>query len=204
METLIIFLGVFLPVGWGIWRLVRVTRDTIGTNSPVKVKRIYQAGTWDFFVNFDTVILGLFGITAPFFLRSAFTIQVSPEDFHPWVGRLMLFALGCLLIGMNLFIISITLNHWKYADGVVIETFPDKHELEITFGDSKRRLKEGDISRVLVTSNEAKMRITFMTYYLTNGDHFILPEKMPGAWVIQEYFKKVPTEFKRKRFPFIQ
>ncbi|GGH52195.1 hypothetical protein GCM10007423_56360 [Dyadobacter endophyticus] len=204
METLIIFLGVFVPVGWGIWRLVRHTRDTIGTNSPVKVKRNYQIDAWAYFLTFDNAFLCLVLIAGSFFLVAAFTIPMAPDTGYPFVGRLLLFSLSCIMIGLSLYVLLIDANHWKYAEGVIIETFPEEHELELTFGDSRLRLKEGDITRVLITSNEgAKMPITYTTYYLANGDYFILPYKMPGAWVIQEYFKKIPTEFKRKRFPFI-
>lgn len=204
METLIIFLGVFVPVGWGIWRLVRHTRDTIGTNSPVKVRRIYRIGGWAYFLTFDNAFLCLMLIAGSFFLVAAATIPMASDIGYPLIGRLLLFSLGSILIGIALYLLLIDVNHWKYADGVIIETFPEEHELEITFSDTKLRLEEGDIARVLITSNNgAKMPITYRTYYLTNGDYFILPDKMPGAWVIQEYFKKIPAEFKHKRFPFI-
>lgn len=203
METLIIFLGVFLPVGWGIWRMVRHTRDTIGTNSPMKVKRVYQIDRWEYFVTFDNVMLCFFGIAGFFLLTGAFTFHFVPET-NAFIGSVFVFTLSGLIVGMTLNMLLMDANHWKYADGVTIETFPEEHELELTFGGSKLRLKEGDIERVLVTSNNgSKMPVTYATYYLTNGDYFILPYKMPGAWVVQEYFKKIPTEFKHKRFPFI-
>ncbi|WP_019944754.1 hypothetical protein [Dyadobacter beijingensis] len=202
METLIIFLGVFLPVAWGIWRLVQYTKDTIGTNSPVKVKRTYRAKSWTYFATFDNVMLYLVGMIGFFLVRGTFTFHFVPEN-NAFIGRIFVFTVGALLVGGSLCMLLIDLNHWKYARGVVIETFPERHELEITFEDAKLRLKEGDIVRILVTGQITKMHITYTTFHLDNGHHFILPYKMPGIWVIQEYFKKIPTEFRHKRFPFI-
>lgn len=203
METLIIFLGVFVPVGWGIWRLVRQTRDTIGTNSPVKVKRIYQIDRWAYFVTFDNIMFCFMGMMGFVLLIVTFTFPFVPET-NAFIGKTLALILCGLIIGLTLNAFLIDINHWKYVEGVVIETFPKEHELELTFGDSKLRLREGDIIRVLITGNQgAKRSITYTTYYLANGDSFVLPDKMPGAWVIQEYFKKIPTEFKYKLFPFI-
>lgn len=202
METLIIFLGVFVPVGWGIWRLVRHTRDTIGTNSPVKVKRIYQIDRWAYFVTLDNAMFCFFGLMAFIMSIGAFTFTFVPET-NAFIGRILMFALSGLIIGLTLNMFLIDMNHWKYTKGVIIETFPEEHELEMTFGDTKLRLRNGDIIKMVVTGRQGKMPITYTTYYLANGDSFILPYKMPGAWVIQEYFKKIPTEFKYQRFPFI-
>jgi hypothetical protein len=203
METVIIFLGVFLPVGWGICQLVKHTRDTIGTNSPMKVKRIYRISGWAYFLTFDNAMFVAFGGMGFMLLTGAFISHFVPET-NAIIGRIFLFSVGAIIIGISLGTLLIHINHWKYTDGVIMETFPDEHELELTFGDSKLRLKEGDITRVLVTSNNgAKMPITYTTYFLANGDHFILSYKMPGTWVVKEYFKKIPTEYKYKRFPFI-
>ena len=202
METIIVFLLIFLPFAWGIWRLLRHTRDTVGTNSPVKVKRIYQIKPWAYFTTFDNAMMCM-GVGMGFlFLRGAFTFHFVPES-GDIVGRIIAFVLGALLFGLGLVIILVDLNHWKYVDDAIIETFPEEHELEMTFGDTKLRLRNGDIIKMVVTGRQGKMPITYTTYYLANGDYFILPHKMPGAWVIQEYFKKIPTEFKYQRFPFI-
>lgn len=203
METVIVFLLIFLPFAWGMWRLLRHTRDTIGANSPVKVKRVYQIQPWSYFVTFDNLMLCLMGGLGVLFLKGAFTFYFVPES-GAIIGRLIMFILGMLFLGFGLVIILLDLNHWKYVDEAVIETFPEEHELEITFGGSKLRLKNGDIIKMMVTGRQGKMPITYTTYYLANGDHFILPHKMPGAWVIEEYFKKIPVEYKRKVFPFIR
>jgi hypothetical protein len=36
------------------------------------------------------------------------------------------------------------------------------------------------------------------------GDQSILSDKMPGIEVIHEYFKKIPTEYRQERFPYIK
>ena len=204
METLIVFLFIFVPMGWLIWGMLRFTRDTIGTNSPLKVKRIYRIRESAYFFKFDNLFAGFNVVLGLFLIRSGLTLPIAPDVHYPLLARAIILLTSAFIAGVGIFIWFLDFNHWKYVDGVVIETFPEEHELEITFGDFKLRLKEGDIVRVLVTSNDAKMRVSFMTYYLTNGNHFILSGKMPGVWVIHEYFKKIPTEHHKTQFPFIR
>ncbi len=192
-----------MPFGLFMWMVLRYTRNTVGTNSPVKVKRIYEIGPERYFLKFDN-FFALFCIGFGLLLfRTILISRMAPDITYPGLVR------GTLLIGMagiaalGVVSLAIDFNHWKYVDGTILETFPEEHELELTLGDTRLRLREGDITRVLVTSNNAKMRVSFITYYLANGDHFILSDKMPGVWVIHEYFKKIPTEYREKRFPFI-
>lgn len=203
METLIIFLIIFVPFGWVMWRLLRFTKNTIGTNSPMKVKRIYHMKARPYFLKFDNFFAFFCIVFALLMFWSITRARMAPDITYPVLARTSLLLGMAALAGLGVTVFLVDLNHWKYVGGVVLETFPEEHELEITFPNTKLRLKEGDIVRVLITSNEAKMRISFMTYYLANGAHFILSDKMPGVWVIHEYFKKIPVEYKHKVFPFI-
>lgn len=139
-----------------------------------------------------------------FLFRAGLTATIAPDVHYPVLARTTILLGSACSVGLGIFILSLDLNHWKYVNGVVIETFPEEHELEITFTDVTLRLKDGDIERVLITSNDGKMRVAYMTYYLSSGDHFILSDKMPGTWVIHEYFKKIPTEYRKTQFPFIR
>ncbi len=204
METLVIFLMIFIPFGGFIWMVLRFTRNTIGENSPVKVKRFYQIDSWAYFFKFDNLFAVFFIVMGLLLFQTTLTARMGADISYPALARGTLLIGTALFAGLGFVILSIDINHWKYVEGVVLETFPEEHELEITFGERKLRLKEGDIVRVLITSNEARMRISFMTYYLANGDHFILSDKMPGVWVIHEYFKKIPTEYRKTQFPFIE
>ena len=60
MGTLVLFLFIFGLFGWGIWRLLRLTRDTVGENSPLKVQRVYQVSKWGYFLGFE----GIMGIVS--------------------------------------------------------------------------------------------------------------------------------------------
>lgn len=204
MHTLIIFLIIFASFGWVIWGLLRYTRNTIGENSPLKVSRVYRIAARPYFLKFDNFFAAFCIVFGLFLFRVVLTSRMGADITYPELTRGILLVVAGLFVALGVVILSIDLNHWKYVNGVVLETFPEEHELEITLTEAKLRLKEGDIVRVLVTSNDAKMRISFMTYYLTNGGYFILSDKMPGTRVIQEYFKKIPAEYEHKVFPFIE
>lgn len=202
METLIIFLIIFLPMGWLIWRMVRHTRDTIGSNSPMKVQRIYRTTIQSFFVRSDYlfVLMGLimFGVT----MHAVFFARFSTP--YPEIGRVVVFLLSLSSLAVPAMIVSVDLNHWPYSRGVVITSFPEVHQLEIELSDAVLFLKDGDISRIQVFHNNGKLQLGFAVFYLTSRDHFILPFKTEGMWVIQEYFKGLPVEYFDRLVPLIR
>ncbi|QRR03032.1 hypothetical protein [Dyadobacter sandarakinus] len=203
MDTLIVFLIIFVPASLILWWMLRHTRDTIGSNSPLKVKRTYKITAWYYFLT-SSNLPGYFMLPiGSMLLKLIFTIYIGPDVSYQILVWLLLLVTSLACIGLGLFVIVMDLNHWNNVQGVTIETFPEEHELEITFSDSSLRLKNGDIERIVVVHNNAKARFAFTRYYLTNGDYFVLSDKMPGDWVIHEYFKKIPATFCVTAFPLI-
>jgi len=204
METLVVFLIVFLPFGWFMWVTLRFTRDTIGENSPLKVRRIYYITEWQYFVNLNSLMLYFLMGMGVILLRLSFTMYVSYTVSNPLLARLFVLFLAIELLVLSIYMIAIDINHWKYIQGVVIETIPEEHALEITFTDEVYRIRAGDITRAAIISNGNRHQIGYAIYYFSNGDYFIIPDAMPGSWVIREYFKDIPVNRIRQRFPFIR
>lgn len=204
METLIVFLIVFLPFAWYMWMTLRFTKDTIGENSPVKINRTYYITEWQYFVNFNNLLLYFLMGMGAILLRFSFTMHVSYTESYPLLARFVVFFLAAELLGLSIYLIAIDINHWKYIQGVVIETVPEEHALELTFTDVSYRVRSGDIVRAAIISNGNRSHIGYAIYYFSNGDYFIIPDGMPGSWVIREYFKDIPLKHIRQRFPFIR
>ena len=203
METVIVFLVVFIPVVWGIWRMLLFTRDTIGRNSPLKTFRTYKTTPWSFFVRMDPLAgLGAFLFSGYLFNVALFG-YIPPEE-HEVLSRIFLFVLAFLMITIGIFVFALYSNHWRYAKGIIINTFPDTHELEIAFPDVRFRLNSNNIERVREYNNDnVKLPLICTEYFLTNGDHFIISAKANGAWVIQEYFKSAAVEVINQKTSFI-
>ncbi|MET7258679.1 hypothetical protein [Dyadobacter fermentans] len=201
MEPLIVFLIVFVPMGWLMWRMLQSTRDSIGSRSPLKVNRVYETTAWSFFVSFESfyalhaLLFGGFSAYCVIFVRFA-----TP---NPELGRLLMSLLGLIVTGLGIMIVAVDLNHWKFARHITIETFPKEHELEVHLKDFTLRLKDGDIDRIVVYSNNTRLNLGFVSYYLANGGHFALPFKTKGMRAIQEYFKNVRVEYRIQRIPLI-
>ncbi|WP_439557032.1 hypothetical protein [Dyadobacter sp.] len=201
METLIVFSMTFIPMGLAIWRMIRLTRDTIGTNSPLKVVRIYKTTAWSYFASFDSlfILYGFFGsglvISAVLFARFS-----TP---NPELGCIIMSLIAFVLLGLGSAVLAVNLNHWHHVRGAVITTFPEKHELKIEVGGTMFHLKDGDLIKISFQRNEGKLQLGFARYYLASGDSFVLSNKNSGMWVVQEYFKRVPIEYKERYLPFI-
>jgi len=188
---------------WCIWQLLSYTRNTIGGNSPLKVTRVYQISELAYFTKLDNLFSYSFLVLGLMFFKLIFTLRTAPDSANPWMGYLVAITFGFIFLTIGIFYLILDLNHWKYTEDVILTTHPELHELELTFSDITLRIKDGDIQRVVVIQNQAKIRYCYQTYFLQNGDHFILSDRMPGNWVIHEFFKKIPVEYHYKSFPYI-
>lgn len=205
METLIPFLIVFVPFGWFMWKVLRYTRDTIGSNSPMRVSRFYKTSAWWYFVRMDNLFVFYALLMGVFFYKISLFGYFSYTVDHQTLIRFGMLIASVFFLAFGLVILALELNHWYYVRDITIETFPESHELEIAFKEVVLRLQDGDIKKLEVYHNNAhRMPLGYAKCYLANGDHFIIPSYTRGEWVIMEYFKKIPTEEVIRRFPFIR
>lgn len=202
MNTFLIFLFVFGLFGWCIWKLLNFTKNTIGDNSPLKVVRVYQIAEWQYFMKFESLFIYYMLVFGLLMMKASFFIHTSVLNL--FLSRLLIFGFGLAMLAVCFLYLTLDINYWKYTRDIILETNPVDHELNLHFPDRTVILRDGDIEKVLITSNEVKMRFSYMTYFLKNGDQFILSDKMPGIEVIQEYFKKIPVEYRKERFPYIK
>ena len=202
MDTFLIFAFVFGIFGWCIWRLLNYTRDTIGENSPLKVVRVYQISEWQYFLRIENLIIYYGLVISLLISKAAFSIVTS--EINIYLTRFLIFCIGMIPFVACIFVLILDINHWKSIRNVILETNPDEHALTLYFPDRSITIRNGDLEKVIVTSNEARARITYMTYLLKNGQRFVLSDKMPGIEVILEYFKKTPVEYRKEAFPYIK
>lgn len=182
MGTFLVFLVVFLPMGWLLWRMLRFTRDTIGTNSPLKVQRIYQTTLRSFFVRFEYLFVVICAFMGIVLLNAALFSTFSGPD--PVIGQTILFVMSFILLCLPAIILIIDLNHWRYARSVIITTLPDEHQLDLQLPNISIRIKEGDIQKINMYHNNAKLRLGFAQFHLNNGGSFPLSFKTEGFEVI--------------------
>jgi hypothetical protein len=206
MDTLLTFLIIFIPAGLCFWQLMRFTRDTVGTRSPLKISRVYKTTALSFFFRLDSTIpLYCFFVSGLLFkvcfLKPA-PVSVFLENAA--LKSLTLTVMIALFLLIGILSLAIDLNHWQYAKNVVITTMPEQHTIELKMGDTELILNEGDIQAIHHYHNDAKLRKAYGEYQLTNGDFFFLPDTVEGVWVIKEYFKNIPEDSTVKTLPFIK
>ncbi|MBU1822297.1 MAG: hypothetical protein KKG00_12415 [Bacteroidetes bacterium] len=203
METLLIFLFFFGLFAWGMWKLLRFTRDTVGENSPLKVQRVYQISGLRYFLGFDginAIFLALLGVILIFQLTTIpFTISLSyPSLMYVLIG-LVLF----MLFGGSTLVFALLINHWPYANGVIIVTHPADHAIEITIHGRTLTVLKGNIERIESVYSTSKAGYAYSTYFLVNGESFILSSRVPGQDVIREYFPETPISGSYSQYGFI-
>jgi hypothetical protein len=202
MGTLLIFLFIFGLFGWSIWRLLHLTRDTVGENSPLKVQRVYQVSKRRCFLGFYGIMGFVSIVQGIAFLFVITRIPPSTDIIHPVFLYFLVFLIVAGLMGLGILSFALLLNHWPYAKGVSTTTNPSDHSLQITLRDRVLTLREGGIERIEAVVHKARIGF-YRIYYLTNGDRFLLAESV--RWdIIDEYFPKTPFSGTYSYFGFIK
>ncbi|REA58688.1 hypothetical protein DSL64_20205 [Dyadobacter luteus] len=204
MDVLLIFLFVFGFAAWGIWKLYLAARDTYGDNSPLKVERVYKKSAISYFLGFDYVFSYSFLALAGIFLYFLFTMNFSSSGSAAWIGFMLLLTMFMALTFLSAHNILLIHNYWKFTKDVVITSVPDKHEIKLDIAGKEVTLKKDTIESLTIVTNDSRNSFTHFIYHLNNGEKFILTDRMPGLWVIHEYFKKIPIQQTIKLFPYIK
>lgn len=186
-----------------MWKLLRFTRDTVGENSPLKVQRVYQISGLRYFLCFEGIMAGYMGLMGVVFIVQLSTTHFTTDVSYPVLAYLLIVLMPVMCFGGSALMIALLINHWPYTGGVIIRTYPAEHMLELTLPTRKFLVGEGDIARIEGIHRKARIGYSYWIYYLTNGDRFILSERVAGQWVIREYFPKIPISGSNSQFGFI-
>jgi hypothetical protein len=196
-----IFFGVF---GLIIWLLLKYSENTYGKYSPLKISRSYEISAFQYFTkldNYAVYYLGVLSIYCLIKLPDAF----SPSKYiYDWRYTALLLLICIIFIGLFLYYLNLLLNYWKHTRNICITYQPEEKIVEISFPEKKFIIQEGDIKSIEMIRNGGKIQFGYFVYTLTDGESFILTDRMPGTWAIQEYFRRIPCKMTEKRFPFIK
>jgi len=204
MDTFLLFVVIFGLFAWGLWWLLKFTRDTVGENAPLKVSRVYQVSKLGYFTGFDGIMASLMVLMGLILFVLLARMPLPTHKSYSIFFQLAIFLAPVSLLGLGTLSFALQLNHWPYVRDVVIKTNPDGNSLEITFGDRSLSVREGDMERIHAVHGKARISYGYWTYYLSDGDHFIMSSRMPGEEVILEYFPKIPFSISYGKFGFIK
>lgn len=203
-DSFLLFAFIFGIFGWAIWGLLKYTDDTVGKNSPLKVTRSYEVTTFQYFTKIENLTIyyfALVGLACLTKIPGTFSPSVYLFD---WRISAILMLICIIMIGLPIYYLYLDLNYWQYTKSVRITYHPDEKTVEIDFPEKTYLIQQGDIKNIETISSGGKIRFGYSIYSLMNGDSFILTDRTPGTWAIQEYFKKIPSKWTEKRFPVIK
>lgn len=201
--SFLIFAFIFGIFGWAIWGLLKYTDDTVGKHSPFKISRSYKITAFQYFTRFENWAMYYIGLTGFYCLiRVPYASSHSAYSFD-WRITTALILISLVMIAPFIVYLYLDLNYWQFTKSVRITYHPDEKTVEIYFPEKTYLIQEGDIKNIETLSSGGKIRFGYSIYSLMNGDSFILTDRTPGTWAIQEYFKKIPSQWTEKRFPVI-
>lgn len=203
-DSFLLFAFIFGIFGWAIWGLLKYTDDTIGKYSPLKISRSYQITVFQYFTRFENLAFYYFGLSGLYCLSKVPSTISSSVYLYDWRITAALTLLSLIMIAPFIVYLYLDLNYWQYTKSVRITYHPDEKTVEIDFPEKTYLIKEGDIRNIETVSSGGRVRFGYSIYSLINGDSFILTDRTPGTWAIQEYFKKIPFQWTEKRFPVIK
>ncbi|WP_254561605.1 hypothetical protein [Dyadobacter diqingensis] len=203
-DSLLLIAFLFGIFGLVIWRLLRYSENTVGKYSPLKLSRSYQIKAFPYFTKFDNLFLYFIGLSGLYMLSKV------PDTFSPsvylydWKNPASLILISLLMLGFAAWYLYLDLIYWHHTKDIRVTYHPEEKIVEIDFPEKTYTLGEGDIRHIEMITNGAKMQFGHYIYSLANGESFILTDRMPGIWAIQEYFKKIPFKMTIKGFPLIK
>ena len=116
MGTLLLFFFIFSLFGWGIWRLLRLTRDTVGKNSPLKVQRTYYVSAREYFTRLDMLLNYWIYLAFPLMLyllvRTAL-LNLTSESLY--IAILVFSILVFLYLYGAYRLLCLDMNYWKHT-----------------------------------------------------------------------------------------
>jgi len=196
-----IFFGIFSLI---IWRLVRYSENTVGKNSPLKISRSYHISAFQYFTRFDNLFFYYIGVGGLYLLSKVPDTFTTSVYLFDWRNSASIIFISLLFLSLPSFYLYLDINYWYRTKNIKLIYYPESKIVEIDFPEKIYTLGEGDISHIEMITNGAKMQFAYYVYSLANGESFILTDRMPGAWAIQEYFRRIPFKMTEKRFPFIK
>ncbi len=204
MDTFLIFFFIFGTAGFCIWRLLLFSKDRYGENSPLKISRTYETDALEYFTGFDHLIAYPFGILVIVFMFLFIKPTITQSTHYTWYVYLIIFLTGAICLYAFTYLMIFHFHYWDFTKNITFTTNPSDHAIHLNVQGKEIVLKNGDIEKIVYTSNNTKMHFAYSRYYLINGETFVLTDQTPGLWVIQEYFKRIPVEFCYELFPFIK
>lgn len=203
-DSLLLIAFLFGIFGLVIWRLLKYSENTVGKYSPLKISRSYQIKAFPYFTKFENLFFYYIG------LGGLYLLSKVPDTFSPsvylydWRNPASLIFISLLMLGFAAWYLYLDLIYWHHTKGIRVTYHPEEKIVEIDFPEKTYTLGEGDIRHIEMITNGAKMQFGHYIYSLANGESFILTDRMPGVWAIQEYFKKIPFKMTIKGFPLIK
>lgn len=203
-DSLLLIAFLFGIFGLVIWRLLRYSENTVGKYSPLKISRSYQIIAFQYFTKFDNLFFYYIGLSGLYLLSKVLDTFSPSVYLYDWRNPASLIFISLLMLGFSAWYLYLDLIYWHHTKNISVTYQPEEKIIEIDFPDKTYTLRDGDIDHIEMITNGAKMQFGYYIYSLTNGESFILTDRMPGVWAIREYFKKIPFKMTLKGFPLIK
>lgn len=207
MGTVLLFLFIFGLFGWGIWRLLRLTRDTVGENSPLKVQRTYYVSAREYFTRLDMVLNYCFYLGFPLILYLLVRTALLNLIGEPLYIVLFVFSILVFLYLHGAYrLLCLDMNYWEHTREKTLFFDPVDYSITVVAPNRTLHIKQGDV--LLIESYYSDIRpYTTYNYYrlkLNNDDEIILTNRSKGLWALFEYCRAVPHKHFKQRFPLIR
>ncbi|WP_247235801.1 hypothetical protein [Telluribacter sp. SYSU D00476] len=203
-----IFLLVFGAFGWYLYKALRLTRNTVGENSPLYVQRTYHVSAWGYFTSLNRVVSYMFYPVGPILLILLLRANWSGLTGSPLylVGLVVIIAGLVWMSLMSYRLLLLDLNHWKYTRDKTLLFDPADYSLTVQTPDRTISIRQEDIAAIEYYYSDIRFFGSHFYYRLKlmNDDEVVLTSSSKGLWALSEYFKNVPLHSHRQNYPIIQ
>ncbi len=202
MGTFLLFASVFLVFGWFTYRMIRYTRDSVGTDSPLERAVVYRYSEWDFLSWRQTpliVSISLFLVWIFWVLLANLNTATSPWQYVIVFSMLALCA-GYFYLLNKLFLLEEQL--WTIIRDTSLTLDPAMQSITVHRSGTSTVLTASTVALIEshITGRSTYHHFRFVDH--TGRDTFFYDYGKGLGFAIEAYFKAVPMKWVEHKFPF--
>jgi|GEM_PF-5235088 len=186
MNVLFIFLAVFVPFLYLVWRLIVYTRNTIGENSPFAIAKTYKGRL----SRLDKLEVTFLVLQLCFFIGLIIIVLLAALDFDPFVGMacLVIVCLAIFILYQSIVFLVTIRDHWLNDRMYTITLLPEGRR--VVLETQQISFSAEDVQSVTIVSNgHSRFNKSYYHFKLADANPFVISTTHPVMDVLVDFLR---------------
>lgn len=192
MNVLFIFLAVFIPFLYFVWKLIVYTRNTVGGNSPFAIAKTYKGEL----TRFNMLEVTFLVLQVCFSIGLIIIVLLAAMDFDPVVGMacLVIVCLAIFILYQSIVFLVTIRDHWLNDRKYTVTLFPEGRR--VVLENQQISFSAEDVQSVTIVSNgHLRFNKSYYHFKLANANPFVISTSHPVMDVLVDFLRLKDDKF---------